>query len=292
MTTTNDAPAPAPSGSGVREVATRAKYLLNRGIDDLGIGEIDTLIRMAAALPTDDVVAKLTKERDDAVKAIELCVPVVCGQNSLFPPERVGCGCTILRETDVFRCTDCGTPFHRDCAKAHFGEHPSLASDASPRGEAVTFPGYGKMPFDELGQAVMAARYGNPEPFAFDPEFYPGHQIIGTINFNSLNRIVTWFVERYAHPAPATMDRWQDIATAPNDDRDILVGGWVIRDEDDEASGYEWRQVISSREDRDCRRGYRHRNGARWATLWHPLPRPTALATEARVTLHRSPDRA
>lgn len=81
----------------------------------------------------------------------------------------------------------------------------ALSSSAGPA-EPVVFPAYGKMSFDELGQAVRAAQFGEPEPYQFDPEFYPGHQMVGPINFNSLNRIVTWFVERAAHPAPATVD--------------------------------------------------------------------------------------
>jgi len=72
------------------------------------------------------------------------------------------------------------------------------------RDEAVPFPAYGELPFSELGSAVKAAQFGAPEPYEFDPEFYPGHQIVGAINFNSLNRIVTWFVKRASAPAPAS----------------------------------------------------------------------------------------
>ena len=46
------ASAPAPASGGVDAVARRAKYLLNRleTDDGLGIGEIDTMLRMAASL--------------------------------------------------------------------------------------------------------------------------------------------------------------------------------------------------------------------------------------------------
>ena len=44
----------------------------------------------------------------------------VCGENPLGPAAAVGCGRTIEREGDVYRCTDCSVPFHRDCALAHF----------------------------------------------------------------------------------------------------------------------------------------------------------------------------
>jgi hypothetical protein len=147
-----EAPAPQPAAlpsqaeagaQSVREALDaaicRAKYLLRRGVDDLGRGEIDTLLRMVAALPAaecEDQLTRLTRERDEALKALELCVPVVCGQNNLFPAERVGCGCAITRETDVFRCTDCGTPFHRECAKAHFGQHDALSPPSALAGDA------------------------------------------------------------------------------------------------------------------------------------------------------------
>lgn len=77
---------------------------------------------------------------------------------------------------------------------------------SEPAREAVAFPAYGELPFSELGAAVKAAQFGAPEPYEFDPEFYPGHQVFGPINFNSLNRIVTWFVKRAlsASPAPAS----------------------------------------------------------------------------------------
>lgn len=44
-----------------------------------------------------------------------------CGDNPILRNWRVGCGEPV---TDgVYRCTDCATPFHRDCARKHFGSH-------------------------------------------------------------------------------------------------------------------------------------------------------------------------
>lgn len=122
---------------------------------------------------------------------------------------------------------------------ALYATPPAPAQTASV--EAVAFPAYGEMPFSELGSAVKAAQFGSLQPYEFDPEFYPGHQIVGTINFNSLNRIVTWFVKRalasltaptqigtawneedpVLHPSPAGEDpRWQKL-------RDMLgLDGW------------------------------------------------------------------
>lgn len=68
---------------------------------------------------------------------------------------------------------------------------------------------------------------------------------------------------------------WQPIETAPKDDRDILVGAWMTESGEPLAEFQppeKWFCVISSRDDRDYRRGYRHRNGADWATHWAPLP--------------------
>lgn len=83
----------------------------------------------------------------------------------------------------------------------------ALAKPAPAAGdvrEALPFPTYGEMSADDLGQAVMAAIYGELEPYKFDPSHMKGHQIVRTINFNSLNRIVTWFVQRAALSAPAS----------------------------------------------------------------------------------------
>ncbi|HWV44913.1 MAG TPA: hypothetical protein VN039_02620 [Nitrospira sp.] len=45
----------------------------------------------------------------------------ICGQSDTpIDPDLVGCGQPILRVDEVYRCTDCGVPFHKDCAKKHF----------------------------------------------------------------------------------------------------------------------------------------------------------------------------
>ena len=50
-------------------------------------------------------------------------VCAICGQNPVLPAGRVGCGQPIYTCAEVYRCTDCGVPFHRECAVKHFGEH-------------------------------------------------------------------------------------------------------------------------------------------------------------------------
>lgn len=49
-----------------------------------------------------------------------------CGENKFalelgMPANRLGCGERIETCAEVFRCTDCRTPFHHACALKHFG---------------------------------------------------------------------------------------------------------------------------------------------------------------------------
>lgn len=52
-----------------------------------------------------------------------------CGENPGGPAAAGGCGAPIAEAGDLFRCVDCATPFHRDCALAHFA-----AAAAAPIG--------------------------------------------------------------------------------------------------------------------------------------------------------------
>jgi hypothetical protein len=61
-------------------------------------------------------------------------------------------------------------------------------------------PSYGSLSLDELGRDVREAQIGHRDDFAFDPSYFKGHQMVGSINFNSLNRIVS----KYATAASAT----------------------------------------------------------------------------------------
>ncbi len=61
-------------------------------------------------------------------------VCATCGQNNVFPASRIGCGQPIYTCAEVYRCTDCGVPFHRDCALRHFGTHvPHNVDVTGPR---------------------------------------------------------------------------------------------------------------------------------------------------------------
>ena len=53
----------------------------------------------------------------------------------------------------------------------------------------ASLPTYGNIPWDQLGRDVVQAQTDRRHDFAFDPDCYPGHQMVG-INFNSLARIV------------------------------------------------------------------------------------------------------
>jgi hypothetical protein len=46
---------------------------------------------------------------------------IICGVNPTpIDADLIGCGKPIIRPEDVYRCTDCEIPFHRECAKQHF----------------------------------------------------------------------------------------------------------------------------------------------------------------------------
>ena len=66
---------------------------------------------------------------------IERAPAAICGANATFPAERVGCGLPIGTCAEVYRCTDCSVPFHRDCANAHFrtSGDPSGSAEAMAR---------------------------------------------------------------------------------------------------------------------------------------------------------------
>lgn len=56
----------------------------------------------------------------DPEKLREHPTAAICGQNILFPPERMGCGQPIETCAEVYRCTECSVPFHKACADKHF----------------------------------------------------------------------------------------------------------------------------------------------------------------------------
>lgn len=63
---------------------------------------------------------------------------VCCGQNVAVPAHFIGCGQTIDDARDVYRCTDCETPFHKVCAQKHFrDEHSIRAMEAEDIGFAT-----------------------------------------------------------------------------------------------------------------------------------------------------------
>ena len=49
--------------------------------------------------------------------------PPICGQNAVLPARIVGCGQPIETWDEVYRCTHCDVPFHKECANKHFDGH-------------------------------------------------------------------------------------------------------------------------------------------------------------------------
>lgn len=66
----------------------------------------------------DDLTAFALSELSAAEKAVRK--EEICGQNATLDADFVGCGKPISDPYKVFRCTDCGVPFHLKCANKHF----------------------------------------------------------------------------------------------------------------------------------------------------------------------------
>lgn len=47
-------------------------------------------------------------------------IPPICGSNGALPARFVGCAHQIESWSQVYRCTHCDVPFHKDCANHHF----------------------------------------------------------------------------------------------------------------------------------------------------------------------------
>lgn len=50
----------------------------------------------------------------------------ICGDNATLLAEFVGCGQPIGTIEELYRCTHCSVPFHRDCAEHHFKDSTVL----------------------------------------------------------------------------------------------------------------------------------------------------------------------
>lgn len=55
----------------------------------------------------------------------------ICGANRVMDADLVGCGKPILNQRELYRCTDCSIPFHRDCAIKHFATDDEEHSQAA-----------------------------------------------------------------------------------------------------------------------------------------------------------------
>ncbi len=54
----------------------------------------------------------------------------ICGFNMAgLDADLVGCGQPLYMLADVYRCVDCGVPFHKDCIKKHFSDGDVLTQE-------------------------------------------------------------------------------------------------------------------------------------------------------------------
>lgn len=98
---------------------------------------------------------------------------------------------------EVF-CDDCGatvTDEHKSVDARYCWNRRAAPASAEPV-KLGSMPLHGAASFNELAAAVTEAVVGDRNhEFEFEHEnLFIGHQIVPTINFNSLNRIVTAFV--------------------------------------------------------------------------------------------------
>ena len=69
-------------------------------------------------------------------------------------------------------------------------------------------PTYGQIPWRQLGRDVNDAIYARRNDFKFGAASYPGHEMVPSINFNSLARIV----DKYRRPQPDPRDALEMLA--------------------------------------------------------------------------------
>ena len=69
-----------------------------------------------------DDISGLKRELADNLSWKGRAPAAVCGHNPILPDGRIGCGQDIKTCSEVYRCVDCGTPFHEECIKNHFGK--------------------------------------------------------------------------------------------------------------------------------------------------------------------------
>lgn len=126
-----------------------------------------------------------------------------------------GCTCSVAFGQD----RDCpshgaGTTWRAENPEADMREAPAGTSQVKPAplpapepGEvtqALTYghmPSYGRADFRHLREAVAEANRGVRQDDGLPDSLYPGHHMVSGINYNSLSRIVTAFVDASQSPA-------------------------------------------------------------------------------------------
>jgi hypothetical protein len=128
-----------------------------------------------------DASAPETRDEENVIQAepIQPAPAAVCGASKVaqslgFAPERIGCGKRVETCEEVYRCTDCRVPFHRECAVRHFGDAhapgpppPATRSDEARASEFLDRPRPGSEERRTLTRAFREARVqGAHEAFA------------------------------------------------------------------------------------------------------------------------------
>jgi hypothetical protein len=97
---------------------TIARAVVDRWADAWALGQTGrgALTAAIAAALDDSVVGVLA-----AIGRLTSCGDSPGVRASGLTPTRVGCGQPVM-PAEVYRCTDCQVPFHRECLRRHFGE--------------------------------------------------------------------------------------------------------------------------------------------------------------------------
>jgi len=107
-------------------------------------------------------LAAAERERDAALKAVKLVTPVRCGSNPVL--SGVGCGEFIPTETDLYRCLDCGTPFHKKCLEEHCSHNLAMERDARLSAESRLFTAVKALEPETVEKYIATLPWHNPDP--------------------------------------------------------------------------------------------------------------------------------
>ncbi|WP_038367787.1 hypothetical protein [Bosea sp. UNC402CLCol] len=193
MTTTNDAPAPAPSGL-VKKLENAAELLaMNDAFGGVQLVIAETIAALSPAPSGSGVREALAHEANEWA-------------------DLASTGFQWLKNIrdGISTVEDAIANMEQGFKHCHEVRAP-LASDASPRGEAITAR-YTNWRGETAERTFIPHRV-----FFGSNEWHPEPQVLIEAMDCEKGALRTFAAAGFAHPAPATVESWQDIASAPKD---------------------------------------------------------------------------